>query len=41
MGEYSYPALAPTGDTLTVSYTWQRRGIVEATVPLSCLTTTQ
>lgn len=40
VGEYSYPALVSTDDTLTVSYTWQRRGIVEATVPLSWLTTT-
>ena len=38
VGEYSYPALARTGDALTVTYTWQRRGIVEATVPLDVLT---
>jgi predicted neuraminidase len=34
LGEYSYPAMTQTGNTLTVSYTWQRRGIVEATLSL-------
>lgn len=33
-GEYSYPAATLAGDALTVTYTWQRRGIVEATVPV-------
>ncbi|OZM79580.1 exo-alpha-sialidase [Pseudonocardia sp. MH-G8] len=33
-GEYSYPAATSLGDTLVVTYTWQRRGIVEATVPI-------
>jgi predicted neuraminidase len=37
-GEYSYPAATLLGDTLVVTYTWQRRGIVEATVPVHALT---
>jgi predicted neuraminidase len=37
IGEYSYPAAIRTGDTLLVTYTWQRRGIVEALVPLAIL----
>lgn len=37
VGEYSYPALTRTGDHLTITYTWQRRGIVEATVPVTQL----
>ncbi|MET0955509.1 MAG: sialidase family protein [Cryobacterium sp.] len=36
-GEYSYPAAVVLGDDLLVSYTWQRRGIVCATVPLTLL----
>lgn len=36
-GEYSYPAATLVADTLTVTYTWQRRGIVEATVPVQPL----
>ncbi|WP_277209151.1 sialidase family protein [Isoptericola croceus] len=38
-GEYSYPAAVLDGDTLLVTYTWQRRGIVEALVPLKALAT--
>lgn len=34
-GEYSYPATAVVGDHLVVTYTWQRRGIVAATIPLT------
>jgi predicted neuraminidase len=34
-GEYSYPTAVLDGDRLLVSYTWQRRGIVLAQVPLS------
>jgi predicted neuraminidase len=37
-GEYSYPAMALDGDQLLVSYTWQRRGIVLARLPLDELT---
>jgi predicted neuraminidase len=36
-GEYSYPTAVLDGDRLLVSYTWQRRGIVLAEVPLSAL----
>lgn len=36
-GEYSYPGACVDGDELIVSYTWQRRGIVEARVPLTLL----
>jgi predicted neuraminidase len=38
-GEYSYPAATPLGDALVVTYTWQRRGIVEATVPVRSVIT--
>jgi predicted neuraminidase len=38
-GEYSYPAAVVARDTLLITYTWQRRGIVEALVPLEALTT--
>jgi predicted neuraminidase len=33
-GEYSYPSLGIAGDELLISYTWQRRGIVLARVPI-------
>jgi predicted neuraminidase len=33
-GEYSYPAATLLGAALIVTYTWQRRGIVEATIPI-------
>lgn len=36
-GEYSYPAAVLAGDTLLITSTWQRRGIVEALVPLALL----
>jgi predicted neuraminidase len=36
-GEYSYPAAVVHGDALLITYTWQRRGIVCATVPLTLL----
>jgi predicted neuraminidase len=35
LGEYSYPTAVLDGDRLLVSYTWQRRGIVLAEVPLA------
>lgn len=38
VGEYSYPSAVVDGDELIVTYTWQRRGIVEARVPLELLT---
>lgn len=34
-GEYSYPSIREVGDQLLVVYTWQRRGIVAATLPIS------
>ncbi|POH69928.1 MULTISPECIES: sialidase family protein [Cryobacterium] len=37
-GEYSYPAAVVCDDDLFITYTWQRRGIVCATVPLALLT---
>lgn len=37
VGEYSYPAALVDGDELVITYTWQRRGIVEARVPLQAL----
>ncbi|MCK6211650.1 exo-alpha-sialidase [Georgenia sp. EYE_87] len=37
VGEYSYPAAVVAGADLVITYTWQRRGIVEARVPLSLL----
>lgn len=39
VGEYSYPSAALDGDHLLIAYTWQRRGIVEARVPLNLLST--
>lgn len=36
-GEYSYPALTLEATTVHVTWTWQRRGIVHAAVPLSDL----
>jgi predicted neuraminidase len=36
-GEYSYPTAVLDDDRLLVSYTWQRRGIVLAEVPLALL----
>jgi predicted neuraminidase len=36
-GEYSYPTAVLDGDRILVSYTWQRRGIVLAAVPLTTL----
>ncbi|PXA68324.1 sialidase family protein [Cryobacterium arcticum] len=38
-GEYSYPAAVVHGDHLLITYTWQRRGIASATVPLTLLST--
>lgn len=37
VGEYSYPAAVVDQDALVITYTWQRRGLVEARVPLSLL----
>lgn len=37
VGEYSYPAAVLHDDVLLVTYTWQRRGVVEARVPLALL----
>lgn len=37
VGEYSYPAAVLHDDALLVTYTWQRRGVVEAHVPLDLL----
>jgi predicted neuraminidase len=39
VGEYSYPSavLDPEHEQLVITYSWQRRGIVEARVPLSRL----
>jgi predicted neuraminidase len=37
VGEYSYPAAVVADGSLVITYTWQRRGIVEARVPLSLL----
>ena len=34
-GEYSYPSVRVVGEQLLVTYTWQRRGIVAATLPLA------
>ena len=36
-GEYSYPSASVVGDELWVTYTWQRRGIALARVPLDLL----
>lgn len=36
-GEYSYPTLTVSGDRLVVSYSWQRRGIVAASIPVGHL----
>ncbi len=36
-GEYPYPTAVVDGDRLLVTYTWQRRGIVLAEVPLADL----
>jgi predicted neuraminidase len=36
-GEYSYPAAVLDGDELLVAYTWQRRGIVLARLPVALL----
>jgi predicted neuraminidase len=36
-GEYSYPTLIVSGDRLVVSYSWQRRGIVAASIPICYL----
>ena len=36
-GEYSYPSATLHGDQLIVTYTWQRRGIVSAALPLAAL----
>jgi predicted neuraminidase len=41
-GEFSYPSAVLDGttdeaETLIVTYTWQRRGIVEARVPLDLI----
>jgi predicted neuraminidase len=37
VAEYSYPAAVVTPDHLFVTYTWQRRGIVLARLPLADL----
>lgn len=37
-GEYSYPAAVVHGADLHIVYTWQRRGVVHASVPLDRLT---
>ena len=37
VGEYSYPTLVVAGDEVLVTYTWQRRGIVLARVPLEAV----
>jgi predicted neuraminidase len=37
IGEYSYPAAVVVGEHLIVTYTWQRRAIVCAAVPLNLL----
>lgn len=37
LGEYSYPSICLIDDTLVLTYTWQRRGIVEAEISLSAL----
>lgn len=37
-GEYSYPAAVVVGDQLIITYTWQRRAIACASVPLNLLT---
>lgn len=37
-GEYSYPAAVVHGDELIITYTWQRRAIACAAVPLNFLT---
>ncbi len=36
-GEYSYPSAAVVGDELWVTYSWQRRAIVLARLPLAAL----
>ncbi|MGI5133133.1 exo-alpha-sialidase [Pseudonocardia sp. CA-107938] len=37
VGEYSYPTAVVRGDELVVTYTWQRRGIVLARLPVAVL----
>lgn len=37
VGEYSYPSVVLDGEQILITYTWQRRGIVEAQVPLALL----
>jgi len=37
VGEYSYPSAVLDGDLLLVTYTWQRRGIVLVTLPITDL----
>lgn len=37
--EYSYPALLRCGNEVVVTYTWQRRAIAEARVPLAAVIT--
>lgn len=37
VGEYSYPSLVVHRDELLVSYTWQRRGIALARLPIAAL----
>jgi predicted neuraminidase len=37
VGEYSYPSAIVVDETLIVTYTWQRRGFVEARVPIESL----
>ncbi|MDQ4213508.1 sialidase family protein [Microbacterium capsulatum] len=37
VGEYSYPAIILDGERLLISYTWQRRGIVVADIPVAAL----
>ena len=35
VGEYSYPTVVLDGSDLLVTYTWQRRGIVLARLPIA------
>jgi len=37
VGEYSYPSAVLTAEALLITYTWQRRGVVEARVSLDLL----
>jgi hypothetical protein len=39
VAEYSYPSVVLDGSDLVVTYTWQRRGIVLARLPIADLET--